>query len=183
GQDAHTLLVSGAAAPANPGPASRRWAVATTAPVVSVSPVSSPARSPSASIDFSVTGGAASVVCKLDAAAAAACSSPFTASGLGEGEHTLLVSATDAAGNSGSASRSWVIDTTAPVVTVSPVSSPTRSTSVSVDFSVAGGSASVVCKLDSGVAAACSSPFTASGLGEGEHTLLVSATDAAGNTG
>ena len=93
--------------------------------------------------------------------------------------------ATDRAQNTRIASRSWTVDTTAPMVTFSsgPASgsiSPDRSPSFG--FASNDPSAILRCQLDGGGFDACSSPFTASGLADGPHTFRVRATDTVQNT-
>lgn len=63
-----------------------------------------------------------------------------------------------------------------------PPASPSASTSVSIPFETLqlGSTVSAECALDSGGYKPCSSPFTATGLANGEHTLRVRATDALG---
>ncbi|WP_346659280.1 Ig-like domain-containing protein [Bradyrhizobium sp. 15] len=64
----------------------------------------------------------------------------FTPSGLGDGSHTIVASQTDSFGNTGSASLSFTLDTTAPTVAITsaggstnqvnkPVTTPARWTS------------------------------------------------------
>src|SRR5207237_6037195 len=102
--------------------------------------------------------------CKLDAAAAAACSSPAAYSSLAAGSHTFTVTATDPAGNTGNASSTWTIDTTAPIVTISAQpANPTNSTSASFTFTSSKTGSSFQCKLDAAAAASCSSPAGSSG--------------------
>ena len=55
----------------------------------------------------------ATFTCKLDAQAAAACTSPKSYTGLAQGSHTFTVTGTDA-GSSTSASVTWTVDTVAP---------------------------------------------------------------------
>src|SRR4029077_6479330 len=99
-----------------------------------------------------------------------------------EGVHTFTVRATDAAGNAGSASRGWTIDTTPPSVSVtSGPADPTNATSASFAFTASDGQ--VQCRIDGGSFASCSSPASFTGLGEGVHTFTVRATDAARNAG
>jgi len=75
--------------------------------------------STSADLSFTVSdvddaSDSLTVTCALDGADPAACTSPQSLSGLGQGSHTLLVEAMDPAGNTGSASRTWFVDTAAP---------------------------------------------------------------------
>ncbi|HCF57053.1 MAG TPA: hypothetical protein DFS52_03525, partial [Myxococcales bacterium] len=96
-----------------------------------------------------------------------------------EGEHTLVVTASDRAGNSASQTLQFTIDTTAPAISISGVSdgqlgnqpvTPTFSaTDVNLDSTTA--------TLDG---ASFASGATVSS--EGEHTLVVTATDRAGNS-
>jgi hypothetical protein len=74
--------------------------------------------SSSASFTFSSNETGGTFWCKLDAGTFAACTTPKTYDGLSNGSHTLEVRATDAAGNTDAtpASRTWMVDTTAPVV-------------------------------------------------------------------
>lgn len=67
---------------------------------------------------FTFTGeSGASFECRVDAGAWAACASPRTRPALVDGPHTFDVRAVDGAGNAGPvASRTWTIDSTAPVV-------------------------------------------------------------------
>ena len=68
----------------------------------------------------------ATFTCKLDAGAAAACTSPKSYTGLAQGKHTFTVTGT-ASGTSTSASRSWTVDTVAPkpaIVAPSGLTSP-----------------------------------------------------------
>src|SRR5207253_422559 len=129
--------------------------------------------------------------CALDSAAAAACTSPQSYSGLAAGSHSFAVTATDAAGNTSSpVSLTWTINVTALVATItgSPAN-PTNQTAATfttlepapTTLISSEASSSFSCKLDSGAAAACSSPRSYSGLTAGSHTFTMNATDPAGN--
>jgi myo-inositol-hexaphosphate 3-phosphohydrolase len=73
-------------------------------------------------------------------------------------------------------------DTTPPSTTIdSGPSGPTGSTTATFVFS-ANEPSTFECSLDAGAYASCTSPRTLTGLGAGEHTFSVRATDAAGNT-
>ena len=129
------------------------------------------------------------VDCKLDAGSYAACDSGTTqsyAGPLAEGSHTFTVRVTDAATNSSTDSYTWVVDTTAPTVSITGnPADPTNDTSASFTFTTGGSPVAVDCKLDAGSYAACDSGTTQSYAGPlagGSHTFTVRVTDAATNS-
>lgn len=136
-------------------------------------------------IAFSVDDAGATVSCRVDTGDAAPCSSPYTTGELADGEHTVTVTAVDAAGNSGSASASFRVDSTPPVVEITsapttPAPGPTEDVAFSVEDA---GATTTTCQLDDGPAEPCSSPWETPELSEGRHTVTVTATDPAGNSG
>ncbi len=181
GLGAHTLTVTAANAGGSDS-ATQSWTVVAPTPIVSVT--SGPAAttsSTSALVAFTVSDPAASVTCSLDGAAASTCSSPWSAAGLSPGIHDVLITAANAQG-SGSAAYNWTVLPPAPVVAVtSGPASSTTATFASVSFTVSDPAAMVTCSLDGGSATGCSSPWTATGLALGSHTLVVSASNAGGS--
>ncbi|MFT4050214.1 MAG: Ig-like domain-containing protein, partial [Solirubrobacterales bacterium] len=134
------------------------------------------------SVSFTVDDGSATVTCKVDSAAPVSCSSPFTTASLADGSHTVTVTATDAAGNVGTASVTFTIDTTAPDTTIDThPDALSTSTSATFTFHADDNGATFECKLDGGDWTACESGDTFSGLGQGQHTLQVRGTDSHGN--
>lgn len=129
------------------------------------------------------------VTCSLDGGAPAACGTIS----LGDGSRTLDIVATDLAGNSATYTRTWTVDTVAPVVgvdvsgdvsstgynntgNVSPAVSFDETNPDLVNFAPNG----YACSLDDGsstVASDCG-PYT--NLPDGHYTLTVTATDLAG---
>lgn len=107
----------------------------------------------------------ATLVCRVDGGAWAACASPLQPS-LPDGRHTLHVRATDAAGNVGDGSVDFVIDTTGPVVTIDDALRVTAS------------EGTPECRLDGGAWGPCGAYGA---LAPGTHVLEARATDAAGN--
>jgi hypothetical protein len=195
GQGSHTLLVRAVddAGNPDPSPVSRTWTVDTVPPDTSIT--GGPAnnsftQSTTATFGFSSPDGGTSFQCNLDNANAGAFTTcPVTTptySGLGEGQHTLLVKATDAGGNQdpSAASRTWTVDQTAPdtLIDTQP-SNPTASTSAAFTFHSTQANSTFQCKLDNNAPEACDSGSKSypGPLSESSHTFTVTATDPAGN--
>ncbi len=104
---AHTLKVVAKDAVANEGSDTKTFTVDTTAPRVTIGAVA--VSGTSASVPFSTDDAGASIACKLDAGAFTACASPAQFSGLAGGAHTVVVRATDARGNAGQATATFVV--------------------------------------------------------------------------
>ena len=127
----------------------------------------------------------AKFVCATDAGDFADCSSPSIRTDLPEGSHKLQVKQTDQAGNTSPiATAAWIIDLAAPVpptFTSGALSGVTGSTDVNTAWS-GEPDATFSCSFDEGGYSACTSPYQASSLPEGNHSLSVRQTDQAGNT-
>jgi hypothetical protein len=135
------------------------------------------------SFEFQSTKPGSTFACALDGNAAVACVSPFQTAALADGAHTFTVTATDALDHPDPtpATRSFTLDTTAPQTTLGAGPGPlTDDRTPEFHFTSEPG-ATFSCKIDGGAAAPCVSPFTAPPLGEGAHTVVVTATDLAGN--
>ncbi|HZJ63993.1 MAG TPA: hypothetical protein VFD36_10795, partial [Kofleriaceae bacterium] len=179
----HTFTVRATDPVGNASSASFTWSIDTVPPTATITagpPAASP--SPSATFSFTTAGAPVVVACSLDGGAFTACASPVTLTGNADGMHTFIVRATDAAGNQGSDSRTWTVDTVAPVVTVTAVATPTNNNRPSVAFTVTGAT-TIQCQVDAGRFAACTSPFTPAALADGSHSVTVRGTDAVGNVG
>ena len=182
-----TLTVRATDTAGNQATASTTIVADTTAPVVSIAPPTSPTNSSAAQdVAFTATdaSGIASVTCQLGSAAATSCSSPFSTGTLAQGANLITVVATDNAGNAATATATITLDTTPPVVTITPPASPTNSAaSKNVAFTAtdASGIAGVLCDLNSATPVACTSSFPTGTLTEGDNTATVVATDNAGN--
>lgn len=103
------------------------------------------------------------------------CTSPTTYSGLGQGLHTVMVRATDAAGNTDQspAQRTFVVDGPDTTITSAP-SGTIRSRSATFAFTSSPTAASYQCSMDGAAWSACSSPTTYDGLVTGAaHTFRV----------
>jgi hypothetical protein len=144
---------------------------------------SGPTNDPTPSFAFSA-GEAVNFKCAFDGLAPSACSGPGNSHtpslGLSEGAHTFRVLGTDPAGNSGEATRSFIVDTVGPQTTIHGPPATSTSNEAQLTFS-SNEPASYECKLDQVDFTPCTSPKTYSGLQAGSHTFQLRATDAFGN--
>ena len=181
----HTFTVTAVDPAGNAStPASYTWTIDLTALLVTItaSPAN-PSNQTTASFSFSASTAGSTFSCTLDAAAATACTSPQSYTGLAAGNHAFSVTATDPTGKvSSPASFTWTIDLTPPVVSITaapPALSNQTTATFSFNSSEAGSTFS--CTLDSGAPASCTSPRNYSGLVAGGHTFTVTAADRAAN--
>ncbi len=152
------------------------------APPVLTQKPANPTNSTSATFAWTETTASVTFTCQLDGVKAA-CTSPKSYTGLKPGSHSFQVKGNRSGYISGSTSYSWTVKTAAPnAPVVAQVPTPTNQTSASVTWTESTAGVTFTCKLDSGTAAACTSPKNLTGLAEGSHTLTVTARDAAGNT-
>lgn len=135
----------------------------------------------SATFNF-VADESATFECSVDGSPARACSPPVVTSGLGDGTHSFSLVAIDASGNRSPATvSSWVVDTTAPAVTITQSSPPPLASPI-FSFSADEPVSSFKCRIDGlGGFSGCSSPFAAPPLSVGEHKFELRATDIVGN--
>lgn len=180
----HTFVVRALDAVGNPGSDSRTIVVDTTGPTVAiVTRPANPTNSTTGTFTFTVSEG--SPTCKLDGGGFTACVSGISYTSLADGNHTFTVKAMDALGNPGSATTTWTIDATGPTVTITaPPASPSTDQTPTTTFTVTGGAVTTTCKVDLLAAVTCAPPsYTSPALGDGTHSLLITATDALGNPG
>ena len=97
---------------------------------------------------------------------------------LADGEHTIVVQATDEAGNSGQDDLVFAVDTTGPAVGDLAWDAQARR----LTFAAGSDAATVKCAVGAGEFAACASPWSPGALAPGTHTLWVRVVDAVGNT-
>ncbi len=84
----------------------------------------------SATVSFHATNGGTSFTCALDGAAATACTSPVTYTGLAQGPHNLVVTGAGAS----PATASWTVDTTPPSVPTNLAGSAASPTQVNLTW-------------------------------------------------
>jgi hypothetical protein len=176
----------------DPTPAVHTWVVDTIPPAAPV--IQSPAEGStlgSASVTLSGTAEPGSFVEIFEGSTSKGTTTTLSIgtwskslSGVPDGSHTYTARATDAAGNVSPASnaRTVVVDTTPPNTTIGTGPGGTTSaTTATFTFSADDAAATFQCRLDGSAFAACASPKTFSGLGEGSHTVDVRAVDSTGN--
>ncbi|WP_292517316.1 FG-GAP-like repeat-containing protein [Mesorhizobium sp.] len=146
---------------------------------------------PNAVISFTLNGNATDWTTTADANGAWT----FTPTGLANGASTIVASEADAAGNVGSASLTFTLDTTPPPATEALVSDTGASASDRITSNPAltgSGDPNAVVHfmvdgdpVDATATAGASGAwtFTPTGLANGSHTVVASETDAAGNLG
>jgi len=173
------------------------WVVDRTPPVTTINGSPDPVdNDASPSVDFSVNETATSE-CRLDGGSWSACSSPVAlislngGNPLADGPHTFNVRSTDQAANLELtlAAVTWSIDTVVPVVefTSTPAEFVPQG-SVNFGWSVKDGSpltdapeVDSECNLDGAGYEACDRSLSIADPANGPHTLIVRATDQAGN--
>ncbi|WP_247903982.1 Ig-like domain-containing protein [Bradyrhizobium sp. 131] len=113
----------------------------------------------------------------------------FLPSGLADGSHTIVASQTDSFGNTGSASLSFTLDTTAPTVAITstggPVNQASQTITGTVDVADAGASVTILdgtTPIGTAIVQGNGSWSTTVSLNNGSNSLTARASDAAGNT-
>jgi MYXO-CTERM domain-containing protein len=201
---AHTVRATATDAAGNTSPRSNAntFSVDTVAPVVTIAApaanaslnatdvtVTGTVNDQTATVTASVNNGAAQPVM---VGAGGALSLPLM--GLAEGSYTVVFTATDAAGNTSTASRTFTIDRTAPAVTIVQPAQATQTRDNTPTISGTGEAGSSVAvevyNAQNQLAYTATVVVDAQGqwttdtmvLADGNYTVLVTATDAAGNT-
>lgn len=170
-------------------PASATLAVDLTDPDVAITggPAEGAYASSTPSISFTASdANLSSVTCFYDSGAPEACMSPYAPT-LADGTHTFTLTAEDSFGHSASASRTFILDTAAPVLAeVSPIAAGTDTTPEYTFTSSEAGALAVggSCSSSAATAAAGTNTITFDTLAPGTYSdCTVAVTDAAGNRG
>ena len=119
--------------------------------------------------------------CRLDRGAWNPCDATITFDGLDEGSHEFEVRAVTDAGPGLSARRVFVIDRTAPAVVVTSPGATVQRGTGRIDLVATETAVRFACAIDGAAASPCEPGQALPDLEPGEHTLHVTATDAAGN--
>jgi hypothetical protein len=169
----------------DPTPASRAVTIDTVAPDTRIDAgVAGLSRDPVQAFAFSSGEPGSSFECRVDGAAFAACSAPFSTPPLPDGGHVFEVRAVDPAGNADqtAAARAFTIDATPPDTTIA--SGPAGRTTVlqpAFGFASSETGSTFECSVDAGAFAPCGSPFTVRPRARGPHVFEARAKDLAGN--
>ena len=178
-----SVFVSGRFSGMGGNPQSRFWRYTLpVAPVITNAP-SGYVSSKSGTVEWTGTSGA-TYQCSVDGGAWTTCTSPLSRTGLSEGAHSVAVRVIDSLGMTiqSEATASWIVDTVAPVVTITGAPSGVRyGSNETISFSVSELNQDLhECQLDDGAWFTCNSGDTIN-VGDGPHTLKVRSTDLAGN--
>jgi hypothetical protein len=144
-------------------------------------------RNPTPSFAFSSADSGANFRCRLDHGEYAACTSPLTTAPLEDGDHKFTVEVTDTAQDTAAVSRTFTVDTTAPVVAISRGPAPDSAVNDPTPtfwFSSSEPRSTFQCRYDNHGFRDCSgarSDTVASRLADRGHIFYVRAIDAAGN--
>jgi ELWxxDGT repeat protein len=201
----HTIVASETDAAGNTGSAALIFTLDTTPPIITERLAHDTGSSPSDGITsnpaLSGSGEANAVVTLMEGStvlgtttAAANGHWNFSPVGLADGVHTIVASEPDVAGNIGSTSLTFTLDTTPPAVALSLSDDTGISSSdqITSDPTLTGsGEANAVVTLKQGTTVLGTTTadgsgawsFTPVGLTDGVHNITASETDAAGNTG
>ena len=114
----------------------------------------------------------------------------FTPPALADGSHTIVASQTDSFGNTGSASLTFTLDTTAPTVAITSAGGPTNQASQTVTGTVDAADAGATVTILDGTTAVGTAVVQSNGswsatgvtLTNGSNALTAKVTDAAGNS-
>lgn len=134
---------------------------------------------------FGASEAGATFQCSLDGDSWETCASGVSYAGLAEGEHTFQVRATDQHGNIEDTPKSatWMIDLTPPSGSVSVSNDGGGLANPTFSIGSDDPAASAVCSIDGGAIAPCSGLWKPEGwLRNGQHTLVTTFTDIAGNS-
>ena len=200
-EGSHEILVGAKDKAGKAGSASAAFMVDTQPPVVSNVQPAGMINSNSASISayYTDTGSgidSATATMMVDGNALSGCTASTTfvscpATGLSDGSHSVLASVSDAAGNTGTASGAFMVDTITPQVTgILPTGNVSSAATISAYYSDTGSginTSAVSVSLDGTPLSGCTATSTqvscpATGLAAGSHTVSVDVEDNAGNS-
>lgn len=181
----HTLVVRAVDLAGNVDPvgAERNLTLDTVPPEVEIIDPPPPLTQSSVTIEFEVGEAGASTECRIDSHSSFPCTSPAEIEGLPDGPHTISVTATDQAGNVGTATtEEFTVDEQPPDTWITGAPALyTSERAPSIYFDGSEDTAEYRCSVDEGAFAACESPLELEDLAEGVHVVRVYAIDSVGH--
>ena len=192
----HTVTVTAFDGSGNSASDSVTFRVDTTPPTVNILLPDAGASLASATVQVTwtatdATSGLANYEIRLDGGSAIGLPSTatsYTFSGLGDGPHSVELTAFDAAGHSTAVTRSFAVDTVSPVLAIlTPSPGLVGSSSVDVTWTASDSGVGIdhfELSFDGGTAVALpasATSHTLTGLADGGHTIALTAFDQAGN--
>lgn len=163
-------------------PATWRWKIDLTAPIVSIVHKPQPIiGETNVNFEFSANDNSLTWSCLLDGNPYQPCDKQVNLSNLSAGLHSLQVKATDVAGNSGAPIiTNWEVDLTeVDTLLISGPPNLISSPQATIVFS-ANKRAGFRCVFDNGPSMSCSSPLIRTNLANGTHTAVIVAVDETG---
>jgi Bacterial Ig-like domain len=137
-----------------------------------------------ATVTFSATEDGATYQCRLDDKEPTSCDGTVEYHDLGDGRHTVAVTAIDPLGNADltPAQRTWTVDTKPPDTTIQTGPDETaNATTATLTFSASEPGSTYECRLDDSEPTNCDGTIEYHGLVDGPHSVAVTAIDPVGN--
>ncbi|MCE8424924.1 MAG: PGF-pre-PGF domain-containing protein, partial [Candidatus Methanoperedens sp.] len=181
-EGSNTITVIATDSVGNQATASTSITMDTTAPTLNITPVTSPTNRSYQIITGNVSDGTVTVNGTNAPVNGGVYS--YNLTDLVEGSNTITVIATDSVGNQATASTSITVDTTAPTLNITPVTSPTNRSYQIITGNVSEAGAGMGTVTVNGTAASISGTvytYNLTGLAQGANTITVIATDSVGN--
>ncbi len=171
----------------DPSPATSTIVIEAPVPELTLTYPSEGGYTASATFGWSISSGVApyTVRCALNGGTPEICSQWTPVGYLADGTHTAVITATDANGNSASVTRSFIIDTTRPQVTITSPTGTINQANPLIEFNATAtsGISQRLCIMDNdwGGLLTCASGFVwPTALSDGPHRLTIRAISGAG---
>lgn len=160
----------------------RSFTVDTVAPQVSIDGVEDAKLDDTrADVTFSSPEDGVELTCAQDSGEPQPCTSPWSTPDLPNGQYSVVVRATDGAGNTGTATRLVKLAATAPETSLDGPEGSIKQRSITYAVSSSRARSHFECKVDEGAWAACEANYPTPPLPPGHHTIQARAIDAGGN--
>jgi hypothetical protein len=119
--------------------------------------------------------------CAQDSGEPQPCTSPWSTPDLANGQYSVVVHATDGAGNTGTATRLVKLAASPPETALDGPEGSIKERTLTYAISSSRARSHFECKIDEGAWGACDAAYTTPALAPGHHLIQARATDAGGN--